>query len=376
MYIENVEVKQMSSSIGNRVKVTVFGESHGEAIGCILDGLPAGETLDLEEIDVQMARRAPGRDKASTPRRESDTPRILSGLYDGRTTGAPLAMAIANENIRSADYGELARKPRPGHADYTAHVRYNGYNDIRGGGHFSGRLTAPLVFAGGVCRQILRRRGVRIGGHILEIHGVRDRSFDPVRVDATQLEQLASQSFSLIDPSSETPMREQIDAARMELDSVGGIVEAAAVGLPAGLGSPMFDGVENRLAAMLLGIPAVKGIEFGAGFGFSAMRGSEANDPYIYASDGGIVTTSNNNGGMLGGITNGMPLIVRTVIKPTPSIARLQNTVDLADGQNTELSVHGRHDPCIVPRALPVVEAVMAVCLLDMMETETLAGQE
>jgi chorismate synthase len=195
-------------------------------------------------------------------------------------------------------------------------------------------------------------------------------------VDATQLEQLASQSFSLIDPSSETPMREQIDAARMELDSVGGIVEAAAVGLPAGLGSPMFDGVENRLAAMLLGIPAVKGIEFGAGFGFSAMRGSEANDPYIYASDGGIVTTSNNNGGMLGGITNGMPLIVRTVIKPTPSIARLQNTVDLADGQNTELSVHGRHDPCIVPRALPVVEAVMAVCLLDMMETETLAGQE
>jgi chorismate synthase len=359
----------MSSSIGSVVKCSVFGESHGEAIGCVLDGLPAGEPIDMDEIYLQMSRRAPGLDKSSTPRRESDTPHVLTGLLDGRTTGAPLAMIIKNENVRSQDYRNIARAPRPGHADYTAYVRYDGFNDVRGGGHFSGRLTATLVFAGAVCRQILRRRGVYIGGHVLEIHGIKDTGFDPVNVNSTLLEDLSSQRFSVIDQSAGDKMRDEIEAARKSQDSVGGIIEAAAVGLPAGLGSPMFGGVENILAPALFGIPAVKGVEFGAGFGFAKMRGSQANDPFEYSSDGEVVTTSNNNGGILGGITNGMPLIVRVAVKPTPSISLPQRTIDLVTGQNSEISVHGRHDPCIVPRALPVVESVMALAILDLMET-------
>lgn len=360
----------MSSSIGDRVRVSLFGESHGRCVGCVIDGLPAGEAIDMDEVLVQMERRAPGRDKTATPRRESDVPQILSGVLDGRTTGAPLAVTIENEDTRSGDYAQLARKPRPGHADYTAHVRYEGYNDIRGGGHFSGRLTAPLVFAGAVCRQILRRRGVHIGGHVLEIHGVKDRQFDPVGIDRQLLDRLSSMAFSVLDAAAGQAMREEIEAARMERDSVGGIVEAAAVGLPAGLGSPIFAGVENKLAAVLFGIPAVKGVEFGAGFGFASLRGSRANDPFEYDADGRVVTSSNNNGGILGGITNGMPLIARVAVKPTPSISVPQKTVDLAEGRNAELEVHGRHDPCIVPRALPVVEAAVALCLLDIMESQ------
>ena len=364
----------MSSGIGNRVKCTIFGESHGKAIGCVVDGLPAGENIDMDEMLVQMARRAPGRDKTATPRSEGDYPEILSGMLDGRTTGAPLAMMIVNHNTRSGDYEDIARTPRPGHADYTGHVRYDGFNDIRGGGHFSGRLTAPLVFAGAVCRQILRRRGVHIGGHILEIHGARDEGFDPVKVDAQLLERLAAKPFSLIDQAAEGLMREQVKTAQKNMDSVGGIVEAAAVGLPAGLGSPMFEGVENRLAALLFGIPAVKGVEFGAGFGFASMNGSTANDPFDYDKDGNVITLSNNNGGILGGITSGMPLIVRAVIKPTSSIPQPQKTIDLIDGKSAELSVRGRHDPCIVPRALPVVEAGLALGLLGLIEYEKKGG--
>ncbi|MDD2363016.1 MAG: chorismate synthase [Oscillospiraceae bacterium] len=364
----------MSSGIGNRMRCTIFGESHGKAIGCVVEGLPAGEKIDMDEVLIQLARRAPGRDKIATPRSEEDLPEILSGMLDGRTTGAPLAIMIVNHNTRSGDYDDIARMPRPGHADYTGHVRYDGFNDIRGGGHFSGRLTAPLVFAGAVCRQILRRRGVHIGGHILEIHGVRDKEFDPVNVNGQLLEQLAARSFSLIDKAAEDLMREQIKAAQADKDSVGGIVEAAAVGLPAGLGSPMFDGVENRLAALLFGIPAVKGVEFGAGFGFASMTGSTANDPYDYDKDGNVITLSNNNGGILGGITSGMPLIVRVAIKPTPSIPRPQKTIDLIEGKPAEISIGGRHDPCIVPRALPVVEAALALGLLDLAETENKGG--
>lgn len=360
----------MSSGIGTKVKCSVFGESHGEAIGCVLDGLPAGEVIDNEEILVQMARRAPGNDPTATKRRESDTPRILSGVLNGRTTGAPLAMIIENENTRSGDYADLGRLPRPGHADYTGHVRYNGYNDIRGGGHFSGRLTAPLVFAGAVCRQILRRKGVHIGGHILEIHGVRDEMFDALKVNAELLESLSARPFSLINPDAEQLMRAQVEAARLDGDSVGGIVEVAAVGLPAGLGSPMFDGMENRLAALLFGVPAVKGLEFGDGFRFAALRGSEANDPYAYDDEGRVVTTSNHNGGLLGGITDGMPLILRAAVKPTASISKIQHTVDLISGRKAQLIVKGRHDPCIVPRALPVIESVTALGLLDAMECE------
>lgn len=360
----------MSSTIGNRVKLSVFGESHGEAIGCVLDGLPAGEKLDMEEILLQMARRAPGNDRTATTRTESDTPQILSGVLDGVTTGAPLAMLIHNTNQRSGDYSNLSRLPRPGHADYTGFVRYDGYNDVRGGGHFSGRLTAPLVFAGSVCRQILRRRGVSVGSHILRIAQVEDARLDAVAVSAEQLESLARSRFPLLLPEKEPFMRGAVEDARMDADSVGGIIEAAAVGLPAGVGSPMFDGIENRLAPLLFGIPAVKGLEFGEGFDFASMRGSQANDPYALDQTGRIVTTTNHNGGVLGGITSGMPLVLRLVIKPTSSIGRQQQTVDLISGKPAPLVVKGRHDPCIVPRAVPVVEAVLCLGLLDILESE------
>lgn len=362
----------MSSTIGNRVQLSIFGESHGEAIGCVLNGLPAGEAIDQEEILVQMDRRAPGKDQTATTRRESDTPRIVSGLLDGVTTGAPLAMWILNENQRSGDYGNLQALPRPGHADYTGHLRYSGYNDVRGGGHFSGRLTAPLVFAGAVCRQILRRRGVHVGGHILSIAGVSDDRLDPVDLSGDTLEQLAARPFSLLNPRVEPAMRTAVENARLEADSVGGTLEVAAVGMPAGIGSPMFDGIENRLAPLLFGIPAVKGVSFGEGFGFASMRGSQANDPFTYAEDGRVVTTTNHNGGILGGISTGMPLIIQLVIKPTSSIGQPQHTINLMTGQNDTLVVKGRHDPCIVPRALPVAEAALALGLLDLLESEPL----
>lgn len=360
----------MSSAIGDTVKLSVFGESHGEAIGCVLSGLPAGEALDQEEILTQMARRAPGKDKTATTRKESDTPEIVSGLLEGRTTGAPLAMLIHNTNQRSGDYAELARLPRPGHADYTGYVRYHGFNDVRGGGHFSGRITAPLVFAGAVCRQILKRRGISVGGHVYAIAGAEDIPFDPLGVDASLLDRLAAVPFPLVDREREAAMRERVEDARLQQDSVGGIVEVAACGLPAGLGSPMFDGIENKLAALFFGIPAVKGVEFGDGFGFAALRGSQANDPYTYTGDGEVTAASNHNGGLLGGITNGMPLIARLAVKPTSSISQKQRTVDLVSGRDAELVVKGRHDPCIVPRAVPVAESMLAFGLLDRMESE------
>ena len=362
----------MSSTFGKNLHISVFGGSHTEAIGVVIDGLPAGETIDLDALLRQMARRAPGRDKSSTPRKESDIPRILCGLLDGVTTGAPLCLIIENTNIRSKDYSDLKIHPRPGHADYTAFVRYGGHNDIRGGGHFSGRLTACLVAAGGIARQILQRRGILIGAHALQIGPVFDRRFDPVSISPEELIRLSETYFALLDPEKESAMRDVIEEARMAQDSIGGIVECAVTGLPAGLGSPMFDGVENVLGAALFGVPAVKGVEFGDGFGVAALHGSENNDPFTYGEDGKVKTLTNHAGGVLGGITTGMPLVFRCAVKPTSSISRAQHTIDLSRGCDDTLSVHGRHDPCIVPRAIPVVEGVAAMALLDMMSGQGL----
>ncbi len=354
------------SSWGSDIKISIFGESHGNGIGVVIDGLPAGEKLSFEEIYIQMARRAPGKDKTATPRLEKDLPRILSGILNDTTTGAPLCAVIDNTNTRSQDYGNVMSCPRPGHADYTGNIRYKGFNDIRGGGHFSGRLTAPLVFAGAVCEQILRHRGIRIAGHICSVGNIKDTRFDPVDIPDELIDRLNTASFGLIDQSKEEPMRNLIEKCRKELDSIGGTVECAITGMPAGAGSPMFDGIENIISSIVFGIPAVKGIEFGAGFSVSEMRGSENNDEFYY--DGDMVRTrTNNHGGILGGISSGMPIIFRTAIKPTPSVARRQNTVDFVEHKDTVLEIHGRHDPCIVPRAVPVVEAAAAVAVINLL---------
>ncbi len=356
----------MSSDWGKLIHFSIFGESHGPAIGVILDGLPAGEAIDMDEIRVQMDRRAPGKDLSSTPRKEADQPQVLSGILNGYTTGAPLCAIIRNNNTRSVDYSNLLQLPRPSHADYPAYIRYQGFNDIRGGGHFSGRLTAPLTFAGAVCRQILNRRGISIGGHVYCVGECYDEPIDGTNLTKETLEALNTRTFATLSPDAEKNMRAVIEEARMAQDSIGGIVECAAVGLPAGIGSPMFGGVENRLSSLIFGIPAIKGLEFGSGFQLAHMRGSQANDPY-QMKEGKVQTTSNHNGGILGGLTTGMPLTLRAVVKPTASISLEQDTIDLTKGENSRLSVHGRHDPCIVPRALPVVESAMAIALLDMM---------
>lgn len=356
----------MSSEWGHAVHISIFGESHGPGVGVVINGLPAGEALDLNQIMVQMSRRAPGQDISATQRREEDIPVILSGLMNDMTTGAPLAAMMENKNTRSGDYENLIRCPRPSHADFTGSVRYHGYNDVRGGGHFSARLTAPLVFAGAVCRQILKRRGITIGGHIQQIGRVKDRPFDPLFVCADQLEALNCRYFSVCDTKAEKAMRNEIEEARLAQDSVGGLVELAVCGLEAGIGSPMFYGVENVLASILFGVPAVKGVEFGVGFAAAEMRGSACNDPFAM-SGGKVITTKNNSGGIQGGITNGMPLIARVAIKPTPSIAQTQQSVDLKTRENVSLNISGRHDPCVVPRAVPVLEAAVAVALINLL---------
>ena len=356
----------MSSTYGEKIKISVFGESHGGGIGVVIDGLPAGEAIDFDAVLAQMARRAPGRDKTATPRKESDLPRVLSGMLGDVLTGAPLCAVIENTNTRSQDYGNLLAKPRPGHSDYTAYIKYHGANDIRGGGHFSGRITAPLVFAGAVCRQLLERRGIQIAAHIQSVGSIHDKPFDPVAVPSALIKRLSASSFALIDESAEEPVRAEIEAARLAQDSVGGTIECAVTGLPAGVGEPMFDGLEGAIAKAVFGVPAVKGIEFGAGFALAAMRGSRANDAFCY-QNGHVVTETNHCGGILGGIANGMPLIFRCAVKPTPSISQPQKTVDLQTGENTVLTIHGRHDPCIVPRAVPVIEAVTALAIINVL---------
>ena len=357
----------MSSTWGECIKLSIFGGSHTEAIGVNLDGLPAGEAVDLEQVLAQMARRAPGQDPTATRRKESDTPRVLCGLYNGVTTGAPLCAIIENTNRRSKDYEGLRVNPRPGHADYTAYVKYDNHHDVRGGGHFSGRLTAPLVFAGAVARQILQRRGILVASHVASIGEVEDTLFSPVAVDPQLMARLSGEYFPVIDPQAKEQMREVVEAARMDCDSVGGTVECVVTGLPVGAGNPMFDGAENLIASLCFGIPAMKGIEFGAGFAASRRRGSQNNDPFYYDENGQVRTRSNNAGGILGGITNGMPLVFRMAFKPTSSISKEQDTVNLETGKNAKLVIHGRHDPCIVPRAAAAVEAAACVAVLELL---------
>lgn len=356
----------MGSTWGNALKISIFGESHGAGIGVVLDGFPAGVPYDEAFVLREMERRAPGRNRQSTARREADTPQILSGVYGGKTTGTPICAVIGNTNTRSQDYAALADQPRPGHADYTGAVRYHGFNDPRGGGHFSGRLTAPLVFAGALCKLYLKKKGVTVGAHIQSIAQIQDTAFDDVAVSANELDALRMQEYPILNPRAQAAMLAAIEDTRMDCDSVGGVIECAAVGLPAGLGSPMMDTVESRLSSILFAVPAVKGVEFGVGFGFAEYRGSHANDPMYLDADGRVRTETNNNGGVLGGITSGMPVVFRAVIKPTASIAKRQNTLNLATGKVEPLEIHGRHDPCIVTRAAPVIEAAAAVALTDL----------
>ncbi|MBR3149739.1 MAG: chorismate synthase [Eubacterium sp.] len=354
----------MSSVIGKNIRLSVFGESHGEAIGCVIDGLPSGVKLDMDKIYFDMKRRAPGRDKTSTPRLEKDIPHILSGVLDGVTTGAPLAMIIENTNTKSGDYKNVMTVPRPSHSDYPAYVKFGGNNDVRGGGHFSARLTAPIVFAGAVAKQILAEKGITVGAHIKQIGEVYDSSFDMNGVNKETLNDVSSKLFSVLDDSAEDKMREEIEKYRLDLNSVGGVIECAAVGLPVGLGGNMFDTVEGRLSQMLFGIPAVKGVQFGLGFGFASSNAKDVNDGYEI-KDGAVSLKSNNNGGVLGGMTSGAPLVLSVAIKPTPSIAAAQDSVDLEKMENATLEIKGRHDPCILPRAVPVVESAVALGILD-----------
>lgn len=351
----------MSSMTGNKIKISIFGQSHSKGIGVVIDGLPAGKKIDMERVTEFMSRRAPGKNAFSTQRKETDSPEILSGLVNDTTCGAPLCMVIYNQNQNSADYNNIIDTPRPSHADFAANIKYNGFNDVSGGGHFSGRLTAPLCFAGAICIQILEDMGIEIQAHIQKIKNISDDEINLIHIGKWNT---SSKAFPVINEEKGLQMLEEIEKARAEGDSVGGIVECAVTGVKAGFGDPMFDGVENCLAKNIFGIPGVKGIEFGNGFQSVALSGSENNDDFCVI-DGEIKTSTNNSGGINGGITNGMPIVFRVAIKPTPSIFKEQGSVSLTNKTETKLQIEGRHDPCIVPRAVPVVEAVAAITLLD-----------
>jgi len=346
------------------MKYTIFGESHGPAIGVVLSGVPAGMALDLAAVQRELDRRAPGKNNLSTARKEADQVHILSGIFEGRTTGAPLAMVIPNSDQHSTDYEAIRYTPRPGHGDYAGFLASKGCLDYRGGGHFSGRLTAPLVAAGAVARQHLAEQGIFVGAHISNIYGICDASPD----DPTELLALHDMDFPVLDSGKGAEMRQAILDAKQDGDSVGGAIACAVIGLPAGLGAPDFGrNVEGIFSQYLFAVPAVKGVDFGAGVAFAYLRGSEANDPLI-PRDGKIVTKTNQAGGVNGGITNGMPVTFEVTLRPTPSIALPQETVDLRTGQETEIKIQGRHDPCIIPRAVPVIEAAAALAACEVLE--------
>ncbi|HBD64017.1 MAG TPA: chorismate synthase [Clostridiales bacterium] len=354
----------MSSMTGNKLKISIFGESHGEAIGVVMDGLPPGIRVDREYIEKQLARRAPGKNNLSTARKEEDSFSIVSGIFEGRTTGAPLCAIIQNKDTRSKDYSELKIKMRPGHSDYPGHVKYMGFNDYRGGGHFSGRITAPLLLAGSIAMSILENyKGIYIGSRIKKVYTVEDDiSFE---TNTETILKLRKSDFPVINDEAGEKMKSEILRAKEEGDSVGGVAETVILNVPAGYGEPFFDSVESRLSHMIFSIPAVKGIEFGEGFDITDMRGFQANDPYA-AEGGRIIAKTNKNGGILGGITNGMPIKFRTAIKPTASISKVQDTVNIDTMENTTLQVEGRHDPCILQRAIPVIDGAAALVVLDL----------
>lgn len=350
----------MKNTFGSSVTVTVFGESHGAMIGAVLDGIAPGIEVDEDFIAAQMSlRKAVG--KISTARHEADEVKIVSGVFNGKTTGTPITLLIANQDQHSRDYGELAYKARPGHADFTAQMKYHGFQDFRGGGHFSGRITAGLVAAGAIAIKALRAKGIHIGTHILTCGGIGDRGFGDLEAD---IEKLSTADFAVLDDSVKEPMMKRIEAVREEGDSVGGRLETAITGFPAGVGEPWFDSLESVLSHMLFSIPAVKGVEFGDGFALADMTGSTSNDPFRNVS-GNVTTSTNRSGGILGGISDGMPIIIRTAVKPTPSIFKEQQTVDMRDMSNTDLVIKGRHDPAVIHRARVVVDSAAALVLCD-----------
>ena len=354
----------MSSSYGQNFRFTIWGQSHSPAIGVTIEGIPAGEKVDLRELQAFLSRRAPGNSPTATARKEADAPQILSGLVNGFTCGAPLTALIANTNTRSGDYANIMDIPRPGHADYTAQVKFGGYQDVAGGGHFSGRLTAPLCIAGGICKQLLEKEGITIAAHIRSIADVQDEAFDPVNVTEGDLKTLLAKPHAVLKDGIWDAMEQAILDAKSDGDSVGGILECCAVGVPAGLGDPMFMGMENRISQAVFGIPAIRGIEFGTGFPAGTMRGSVHNDPFCM--DGSTVRTrTNHHGGILGGITSGMPILFRAAVKPTPSIGLEQDSISFTGHKEEKLNIRGRHDPCIVPRAVPCLEAAAAVAIYD-----------
>lgn len=354
------------TTYGQNIRLSIYGGSHDPEIGVKASGLPTGEEISESELLAFMKRRAPGQNAYSTTRKEPDTPVFLSGITNGKTDGSPLHAAIYNTNQRSGDYANLADVPRPSHADFAARMKYGAAVDLRGGGHFSGRLTAPMCIVGGICLQILRKRGIRVAAHIASIGNVQDEAFDRVNLSEAEIDRLLSKDFPTISDEAGIRMREVIEAARLDADSIGGVVECAAIGLPAGLGEHMFSGVEGRIAQIVFGIPAVKGIAFGNGFECAEKRGSENNDPFV--TDGKTIRTKTNNaGGILGGMTSGMPLVFTAALKPTPSIGIEQDSVSLSRMENVRFTVKGRHDPCIVPRAVPVFEAATAIALVDLL---------
>ena len=353
----------MKDSFGNSVSVTISGESHGAALVAVLSGLAPGIPVDEDFIAAQLTKRRPA-GAISTARREADKFKILSGVFGGFTTGTPVTILIPNENTVSKDYSEIASSARPGHADYAAQCKYHGFQDYRGGGHFSGRVTAALVAAGAIALSALGRKGIKIGTHVASCGGVRDRAFGNLDED---IDLLNSVGFAVLDGEAGKKMEEAILAARESLNSVGGVLETAVTGVPAGVGEPFFDSVESRLAHILFSIPAIKGVEFGSGFAMADMRGSEANDPFGIDESGKIYTKTNHNGGINGGITNGAPIVFRCAVKPTPSVARPQETVDFIKNEEKILEIHGRHDPAIVHRARVVVDSAAALALCDLL---------